>query len=229
MVVFGGLAEEGDDDPGDDERESMPLNDLWVLSPASAEALRGGGGEDAGGITEQDLPVWSLIMLDGVGPSPRSLAALGPRPAPHGDDGCKSGGTAELFLFGGYGLVELPASPEGDATGDLDPEDGDIIMAYIDDLWGLSLPGKSSDEGSVVHDLDPKSRGETNDTAVLRRTIGWVDEDGMGYSGTSPVEGRNGHSLVWCGEQLVLFGGFVGDGFVADVHVAETPPLAPLL
>lgn len=47
----------------------------------------------------------------------------------------------------------------------------------------------------------------------------------MGFPGESIVEGRNGHTLTWCGDKLVLFGGFVGDGFDSGVHVAE-PPLS---
>ena len=127
-------------------------------------------------------PVWSLVLFDGVGPSPRSLAALSPRPCGR-----------DLFLFGGYGLVELPV------TRDANNDGGDIITAYIDDLWMLSL------DGGVAPSPE------------------WVDEEGMGFAGESIVEGRNGHTLTWCGDKLVLFGGFVGDGFDASLHVAETP------
>lgn len=147
--------------------------------------------------------VWSLMLLDGVGPSPRSFAALSPRP-----------GSRDLFLFGGYGLVELPA-PSSDCGGvvaDGDEEEcGDIIMAYIDDLWRLTLGG-----GGVG--------SSTTSNGVNASSTGWVDEEGMGFGGASIVEGRNGHTLTWCGDKLVLFGGFVGDGFDASVHVAEAPP-----
>ena len=78
-------------------------------------------GEGEGGCPR----VWSLVMLNGVGPSPRSLAALTPRPC--GND---------LFLFGGYGLVELPSPPPcagdgvaSDAEEDSgEEESADIIM-----------------------------------------------------------------------------------------------------
>lgn len=131
-------------------------------------------------------------MLEGIGPSPRSLSALSPRP-----------GDTDLFLFGGYGLVELPGN-SGDLSaseGDDESEGDDIVVAYIDDLWMLNL-----NEG-----VPSKPQ--------------WVDEEGMGFAGESIVEGRNGHTLTWCGHKLVLFGGFVGDGFDASLHVAEPSSL----
>lgn len=194
LVLFGGLGHAVES--GDDGEDTMPLNDLWVLSPSSAGrgntaasleiALAGvdGGVEDS-----CSRPTWALVLLDGVGPSPRSLATLSPRP-------CGS----DLFLFGGYGLVELPGSGDAEEEGG-----GAIIVAYIDDLWRLGL-------GAIAGSGSSNGGGDS----------GWVDEQGMGFAGESMVEGRNGHTLTWCGEgKLVLFGGFVGDGFDATVHVAE--------
>lgn len=264
LIVFGGLGDDGGDDieesPDGDAEDSMPLNDLWVLSPASVAWLRCGGGRggNVGALAGQQcpLPVWSLVMIDGVGPSPRSLAALVPRPSRSsystnlegsdgggsdsggGDDGVES--MAELFLFGGYGLVELPGPNSDEGCEDRDSEEGgEIIVAYIDDLWGLSLPtecgaggGDDDDKGAAS---DHCNRGEESKEETLAARgnssgIGWLDEEGMGYAGPSPVEGRNGHTLTWCGDQLVLFGGFVGDGFDSGVHVAEPPsPLAARL
>lgn len=181
----------------------MPLNDLWVLSPTNA--LGSGAGLDdtvtvaaeGNGSTDTYLScVWSLVLLDGVGPSPRSLASLTPTP-----------GSGDLFLFGGFGLVELPAtagSKGAIADGreeEEEEEGGEIIMAYIDDLWRLSLGGG----------------------AISASSTEWVDEEGMGFAGESIVEGRNGHTLTWCGEKLILFGGYVGDGFDGGVHAAEAP------
>lgn len=168
-------------------------------------------GEGEGGCPR----VWSLVMLNGVGPSPRSLAALTPRPC--GND---------LFLFGGYGLVELPSPPPcagdgvaSDAEEDSgEEESADIIMAYIDDLWRLDLArGGGGGSGS--------SGGSSSSASSTR----WVDEEEMGSVGCSIVEGRNGHTLTWCGDTLVLFGGFVGDGFDAGLHIAKPPPPPPSL
>lgn len=150
-------------------------------------------------------------MLNGVGPSPRSLAVLTPRPC---------GG--DLFLFGGYGLVELPSPPcdsdgvASDAEDDSgEEESADIIMAYIDDLWRLDLAGAGNGSGS--------SGGGGGGSSSIASSTRWVDEEEMGSVGCSIVEGRNGHTLTWCGDTLVLFGGFVGDGFDAGLHIARPP------
>lgn len=186
LVLFGGL---GQNSGGSDGEGAQPLNDLWVLSSVTEEWLRSLRGTGEGGCS---TPVWSLVVLEGIGPSPRSLSALSPRP-----------GDTDLFLFGGYGLVELPGN-SGDLSaseGDDESEGGDIVVAYIDDLWMLNL-----NEG-----VPSKPQ--------------WVDEEGMGFAGESIVDGRNGHTLTWCGHKLVLFGGFVGDGFDASLHVAEPSSL----
>ena len=79
LVVFWGLGEDDEEESEESEEpgeghEMVPLNDLWVLSPVSPrESLDGGGVEGA------SRPVWSLVVLDGVGPSSCSLAALIPR------------------------------------------------------------------------------------------------------------------------------------------------------
>lgn len=181
----------------------MPLNDLWVLSRVVPVTLGGDGGLGSdGSMHDRDGPgVWSSVILNGVGPSPRSLAALS---SPHP-------GSGDLFLFGGYGLVELPAPVSADADGEDDCVD--IIMAYIDDLWRLDIPNPNE-----RRDGCGEGDGSENEPRIQ-----WVDEDDMGFPGESIVEGRNGHSLTWCRGKLVLFGGFVGDGFDASVHVADAP------
>lgn len=253
MVLFGGLGRvdnnnsdigEGYDDEEEEEEgeETMPLNDLWVMSPMTTVVAGGGGGgdnEDGGGGFSRVCGVWSLVMLDGVGPSPRSLAAIVSGSSSGGGDG---GGvnSADLFLFGGYGFVELPRNSNSNNTngssgsssmmadGHEEEEDeeegGDIIMAYIDDLWRLSwgVGGVNSNgsgsgiDGTLTAPAVAASGGSTP-------AAEWTDEAGMGFPGESIVEGRNGHSLTWCGDKLVLFGGFVGDGFDAGVHVARPP------
>lgn len=256
LVVFGGL---GSDETAkiEGEEECMPLNDLWVLSPASPATLSKGGEAAAtpaaGHSSNQTLPLWTLVLLDGVGPSPRSLSALAARRPPSiavnsdddgDDDNCSESyghdtardsnrRTAELFIFGGYGLVELPSDKDGkrhdDSHGQDSDEDGEIIMAYIDDLWGLSLMlprrGGESVDGCSVNS-NSKTSCASSDCVGPASENGWVDEEQMGYPGTSPVEGRNGHTLTWCGDKLILFGGFVGDGFDAGVHVAEVPSVS---
>lgn len=203
LVLFGGLGHDAGED-GDAEDVAL-LNDLWVWSPSGPRVGSTGGdgaaaAGEGGGVCSG---VWSMVMLNGVGPSPRSLAALTPRP---------SGG--DLFLFGGYGLVELPSPPcrssDGVASDAADDDSGeeesaDIIMAYIDDLWRLDLAGGGGSSGGAV-------------------STRWVDEEEMGSAGCSIVEGRNGHTLTWCGDTLVLFGGFVGDRFDAGLHIAKPPP-----
>lgn len=255
LVLFGGL---GSDSSvvveGDIEKDSMPLNDLWVLSPVSSSLLGSGAGSGAeeGGISRatddsEALAAWSLVMLEGVGPSPRSLSALAVRRLPphfyssdedecDGNDRCDRGqeshGIAELFIFGGYGLVELPGSTiagDCDDVGQDSDEEGDIIMAYIDDLWGLSLKVQEPTEEAIDANVDADSNTfPPSDYVVSADGIGWVNEEGMGFTGPSPVEGRNGHTLTCCGNRLVLFGGFVGDGFDQGVHVAEVPSVTSL-
>ncbi|CAM9398334.1 unnamed protein product [Ectocarpus sp. 12 AP-2014] len=202
LVLFGGLGH-----ADGFEEETMPLNDLWVLHLTAAAVALGpgsGGGASDGEEGEVVRCVWSSVMLDGVGPSPRSLAAIVAPSQRHGNTGSNNG--ADLFLFGGYGLVELSSGGMvvDEAEEEEEEEGGEIIMAYIDDLWRLSLESDGAD-------ADGFSPSE------------WVNETGMGFAGESIVEGRNGHTLTWCGEKLVLFGGFVGDGFDAGVHVAEPP------
>eukprot|EP00752_Nemacystus_decipiens_P008661 g7733.t1 len=212
LVLFGGLGRAdggggggGGVDDGE-EQETMPLNDLWVFRPAAS----GSGGLDPACFGGD----WSLVMLDGVGPSPRSLAAIVSPKLPSGADGGGSDG-ADLFLFGGYGLVEIPTS-SGGMVGYDEGGEVEIIMAYIDDLWRLSR-GRDGDWGC--------SGGGGAHGASQRGTsdVEWANEADMGFPGESIVEGRNGHTLTWCGDKLVLFGGFVGDGFDAGVHVAEPP------
>ena len=191
----------------------VPRNIILLSFSCATNILTGSTGGDGAataGEGEGGSPrVWSLVMLNGVGPSPRSLAVLTPRPC---------GG--DLFLFGGYGLVELPApcasvGVASDAEDDSgEEESADIIMAYIDDLWRLELAaGGGGDSGSGC------SGGSSSSSSNTR----WVDEEEMGYAGCSIVEGRNGHTLTWCGDTLVLFGGFVGDGFDAGLHIAKPP------
>lgn len=214
MVLFGGLGGANDDDDDDaageeeEVEETVPLNDLWVLSPVA-------GGEHRS--VYSDGGAWSLVMLDGVGPSPRSLAALVPPRRPCCDT---DNGDADLFLFGGYGMVEIPNSGGGGGgmmDGAEEDDETEIIMAYIDDLWRLSLG--TGGGGNSAGGLAAAAAGTT--AAATK----WADEADMGFPGESIVEGRNGHTLTWCGDKLVLFGGFVGDGFDAGVHVAQ-PPLS---
>ncbi|CAM9987661.1 unnamed protein product, partial [Hapterophycus canaliculatus] len=211
LVLFGGLGYAQNEE---EEEDTMPLNDLWVWSPGGGGGGGGGGfatshgtGGGEGLLSWDGGGAWSLVVLDGVGPSPRSLAAVvsAPRrPDPSrggGGGGGNDNGVADLFLFGGYGLVELGGMVDDGGAKEEEEEGGEIIMAYIDDLWRLTLGGG------------------TATTVPLR----WANEAEMGFAGESIVEGRNGHTLTWCGDDLVLFGGFVGDGFDAGVHVAEPP------
>lgn len=255
LVLFGGLGINGSIAAADAEEEPMPLNDLWVLSPASASYFGVGSEVKECSVApamgnSQALPVWSSVMLDGVGPSPRSLSALVTRRPPslcfgvedgtrgvrdHVDDVSREENwneTAELFLFGGYGLVELPSDGvEGSADEDSD-EGESIIMAYIDDLWGLKLQvGRSTANIADADDREKKDHATEAGACgngVGSVSVGWIDEQGMGFAGPSPVEGRIGHTLTCCGDKLILFGGYVGDGFDYGVHVAETPSLAAL-
>ena len=217
-MIFGGLGHtngggdggSGGEEDGEEEQEMMPLNDLWVFSPASAAGAGGGLGLASGG------GQWSLVVLDGVGPSPRSLAAIVSPKLPCGGGGGGGNDGADLFLFGGYGLVEIPTGGGGMVGDDEEEEGGEIIMAYIDDLWRLSF-GRGGGGGSA------DGASERNATSAGSLDTEWADEADMGFPGESIVEGRNGHTLTWCGDKLVLFGGFVGDGFDAGVHVAEPP------
>lgn len=209
----------GEDDDDEEEEETMPLNDLWVMSPTTTTVPGGGGeGEEERENFLRVCGVWSLVMLDGIGPSPRSLAAF---VSGSGDGGGVDG--ADLFLFGGYGFVELPRnghSMTADGREEEEGEGGDIIMAYIDDLWRLSLGGiETCGDGSGLDDTLAAAAAAGSAAPAAE----WTDEAGMGFPGESIVEGRNGHSLTWCGDKLVLFGGFVGDGFDAGVHVAGPP------
>ncbi|CAN0381140.1 unnamed protein product [Ectocarpus fasciculatus] len=207
LVVFGGLGHVDHDDGF--EEETMPLNDLWVLHLTAAAVGLGPGSGGGASDGEEGYSVlrcvWSSVLLDGVGPSPRSLAAIvAPRQRYGNTNSGSNEDGADLFLFGGYGLVELSGSGMVVDGAEEEEEGGEIIMAYIDDLWRLSLGGGGDD-------------------ADVSAPTEWVNEAGMGFAGESIVEGRNGHTLTWCGEKLVLFGGFVGDGFDAGVHVAEPP------
>lgn len=210
-----------DDVEEGEEEETMPLNDLWVMSPKASSAGSDGGGDGVNEAEGADFSrvcgVWSLVMLDGVGPSPRSLAAI-----VSGSSGSGGGDGADLFLFGGYGFVELArnnSSMMADGHEQEEDDGGDIIMAYIDDLWRLSLGVGGNSGNGVGIDGTPTAAGGDSATPAAE----WTDEAEMGFPGESIVEGRNGHSLTWCGDKLVLFGGFVGDGFDAGVHVARPP------
>eukprot|EP00903_Cladosiphon_okamuranus_P015393 g14217.t1 len=216
LVLFGGLGHADADGGGDrtdrqevgEELETMPLNDLWVFTPSSGAGPHGQGPGSGGG-------GWSLVMLDGVGPSPRSLAAVVSPRRPCG------GGSedADLFLFGGYGLVEIPAGGgevvDDGAEQEEEEEGVEIIMAYIDDLWRLNFGRGEGGSSSLGAD----TANERN--AALDPE--WADEADMGFPGESIVEGRNGHTLTWCDDKLVLFGGFVGDGFDAGIHATSSP------
>lgn len=49
----------------------------------------------------------------------------------------------------------------------------------------------------------------------------WHDESALGYSDPSPIEGRAGHTLLACDDKLLLYGGFVGDGYDGAVYSAN--------
>ncbi|CAM9704617.1 unnamed protein product [Scytosiphon promiscuus] len=241
LVLFGGLGyaeTQGGGVISDDEEEedTMPLNDLWVWYPASGGGGGGGNGSPAAvaassaafhgtgggeGAPSSGGGVWSLVLLDGVGPSPRSLAAAVPAPRrPNCGGGGNDSSVADLFLFGGYGLVELGGTADdGGSEEEQEDEGGEIIMAYIDDLWRLTLGIGGTATANGTSSVDGGGGAAV--------PLGWANEADMGFAGESIVEGRNGHTLTWCGDKLVLFGGFVGDGFDAGVHVAE-PPCSPL-
>jgi hypothetical protein len=116
---------------------------------------------------------WEPLHLEGSGPSPRSRVSW-----------TVSGQV--VFLFGGRGLAELPTSNE-------DADEGEVQVAYLDDLWALDLTNKA-----------------------------WYNEEDMGYEGESPVEGRAGHCLVASSGQLILYGGFVGDGFDDKFYICSS-------
>ncbi|CAM9178585.1 unnamed protein product, partial [Choristocarpus tenellus] len=220
LAIFGGMGNLG----GNMESDPVPLNDLWVCTNATRSGTGVGLGERSWN--------WSLVLLEGIGPSPRSLAALvaampsdlsDVEEAHSGDDQIIT--EADLFVFGGYGLVELPPPDETrdslQSNTDIIEDGGRIITAYLDDLWTLDL-------GRCHSGLDVVDSGRVGEEGVedsRGRFRGWVDEAGMGFEGESPVEGRNGHSLVVCGRgrQLILFGGFVGDGFDSRVYSADLP------
>ncbi|KAG5190784.1 hypothetical protein JKP88DRAFT_266775 [Tribonema minus] len=150
----------------DAEPDMAPLNDLWVLSRVEV---------DDASVPGQWL--WSMVLMDDIGPSPRSDTAMA----------ALLDGEGLIFLFGGHGLVELPGSSD---VGN--EEEGVITMAYLDDLWALDLSARR-----------------------------WLDESALGYPGESPIEGRSGHSLTPCVDQLVLYGGLVGDGYDGAVYAAD--------
>lgn len=242
LFLFGGLGDVGGAEFEDGGQESMPLNDLWVLTVTFAAGQGERGGAINGHLGDTSLLSWSLIVLDGVGPSPRSLAALASRPARHrysdgggSDDGLYGGchgeraaEVVELYLFGGFGFVELPARAEG-TEDERESEEEEIIMAYIDDLWGLRFQVQDGSADGADRDGQQRDDKDSSNNLSSLTGTGWLDEEKMGHPGPSPIEGRNGHTLTWCGERLVLFGGFVGDGFDAGVHVAEAPSLEPSL
>jgi hypothetical protein len=83
-------------------------------------------------------------------------------------------------------------------TGNED-DDTVITMAYLDDLWALDITAKT-----------------------------WSDETSMGYSDESPLEGRSGHTLsttVSDSSKLILYGGFVADGYDGSVYSADIATL----
>ena len=53
------------------------------------------------------------------------------------------------------------------------------------------------------------------------RTRTWFDEYSLGFTDESPIEGRRGHSLTVCNSTLLLYGGFVGDGYDGAVYGAD--------
>lgn len=192
FMVFGGLTtqahaaavdlneEESTEDMNEDAESLVPLNDLWILTPVDAHT---NVHTHTGAHTH--TWTWSMLLLDGIGPSPRSQTSAC-------SITCKftEGEAGDLFfLFGGHGLVELPQ--------DEDEEEPNIITAYIDDLWVLDLKNER-----------------------------WLDESMLGFEGESPIEGRSGHSLsACCDTQLVLYGGFVGDGYDTKVYTADLSDL----
>jgi hypothetical protein len=72
-------------------------------------------------------------------------------------------------------------------------------MVYLDDLWALDITAKT-----------------------------WCDEISMGYSDESPLEGRSGHTLSVTASdrsKLILYGGFVADGYDGSVYNADIATL----
>jgi Galactose oxidase, central domain len=90
-----------DTDTDIDDVSSAPLNDLWVCSKAHSDV---------------DIWTWSLLLIDGIGPSPRcSFSMVAASNATVTATAVSSSQQQQqqhdiVFLFGGHGLVELPAS-----------------------------------------------------------------------------------------------------------------------
>eukprot|EP00953_Heterococcus_sp_UTEX-ZZ885_P024899 13574-Heterococcus_DN1.PRE.2 len=177
-----------DTDTDTDDDSSAPLNDLWVCSKSQPDV---------------DIWTWSLLLIDGIGPSPRcsfSMVAASNATAIAAATAAASQQQQQhdiVILFGGHGLVELPALQSAQ-TGDED-DDTVITMAYLDDLWALDITAKT-----------------------------WCDESSMGYSDESPLEGRSGHTLSVTASdssKLILHGGFVADGYDGSVYSADIATL----
>jgi hypothetical protein len=216
------------DNADTDDDSSAPLNDLWLCSKMNSDG---------------DLWTWSLLLIDGIGPSPRcsfSMVAVSNASATSSATAAAASQQQHdiVFLFGGHGLVELPAphatqvSAAAIYTDDTmyllmlncmyqcvrvqtliicayqtvpnlcllqsggEGDDTVITMAYLDDLWALDITAKT-----------------------------WCDERSMGYIDESKLEGRSGHTLSISDSKLILYGGFVADGYDGSVYSAEITTL----
>jgi Galactose oxidase, central domain len=87
-------------DTDTDDDSGAPLNDLWVCSKAQPDV---------------DIWTWSLLLIDDIGPSPRcsfSMVAASTATAIPTTTAAAASSQQQhdiVFLFGGHGLVELPA------------------------------------------------------------------------------------------------------------------------
>jgi Galactose oxidase, central domain len=92
-----------DTDTDTDDDSSAPLNDLWVCAKSQPDV---------------DIWTWSLLLIDGIGPSPRcsfAMVVVSTATAIATTTTAAAASSQQqqqhniVFLFGGHGLVELPA------------------------------------------------------------------------------------------------------------------------
>jgi len=117
LIVYGGVRKV--------DADVQYLNDLWVLDMSS---------------TDSGLWNWSLIILNGIGPSPRDMPAL---------LYLQSG---ELLLRGGYGLAER--SDVSTCDSDDDGNDDEVTLANDDaraDEVTLANDAPSANEDSLAN------------------------------------------------------------------------------
>jgi len=130
MALFGGCVRE------ETEEGFVPiyLNDLWILNINLSSPT---GCVSATTCTATWLPV----QCHGIAPSPRDKSALC-----CGDDG-------SLFIFGGFGLLEVTGDDEGAAGEEEGEKEEEVDEDYLSDLWKFDPTN-----GEYV-ELDPPGTG----------------------------------------------------------------------